>query len=94
MAEAIKEILNNENKLKEVARVAFESVDTDKSGQIDQNELSKVMAQISGDIGAEPPTDEEVQEVLTHLDTDKSGKIDFNEFLVLIKDVLKAMISE
>ena len=94
MAEAIKEILNNENKLKEVARVAFESVDTDKSGQIDQNELSKVMAQISGDIGAEPPTAEEVQEVLTHLDTDKSGKIDFNEFLVLIKDVLKAMISE
>ena len=94
MTEAIKEILNNENKLKEVARVAFESVDTDKSGQIDQNELSKVMAQISGDIGAEPPTNEEVQEVLTHLDTDKSGKIDFNEFLVLIKDVLKAMISE
>ena len=92
MAEAIKEILNNEAKLKEVARVAFDSVDTDKSGQIDQNELSKVMEQISGDLGAEPPSKEEVNEVLNHLDTDKSGKIDFNEFLVLIKDVLKAMM--
>ena len=92
MAEAIKEILNDEAKLKEVARVAFDSVDTDKSGQIDQNELCKVMEQISGDLGAEPPSKEEVNEVLNHLDTDKSGKVDFNEFLVLIKDVLKAMI--
>ena len=94
MAEGIKAILNDENKLKEVAKVAFESVDTDKSGQIDQEELTKVMAQISGDIGAEPPSKEEVQEVLKHLDTDKSGKIDFNEFLVLIRDVLKAMVAE
>ena len=94
MSDSIKEILNNEKKLKEVAKVAFESVDTDKSGQIDQEELTKVMAQISGDIGAEPPSKEEVDEVLKHLDTDKSGKIDFNEFLVLIRDVLKAMVAE
>ena len=91
MTDGIKEILNNEAKLKEVARVAFDSVDTDKSGQIDQEELTKVMQQISGDLGAEPPSKEDVMEVLNHLDTDKSGKIDFNEFLVLIKDVLKAM---
>ena len=50
------------------------------------------MAQISGDLGVDPPSQEEVKEVLNHLDTDKSGKIDFNEFLVLIKDVLKAMM--
>ena len=94
MSEAIKNILKDEAKLKEVARVAFDSVDTDKSGQIDQEELTKVMQQISGDLGTEPPTKEEVQEVLQHLDTDKSGKIDFNEFLVLIRDVLKAMVTE
>ncbi len=89
--EAVKQILNDEKKLREVAKVAFDSVDTDKSGQIDQQELSKVMQQISGDLGTEPPTNAEVQEVLSHLDADKSGKIDFNEFTVLIKDVLKAM---
>ena len=88
----IKAILNDENKLKQIARVAFESVDTDHSGHIDKNELSKVMQQISGDLGTEPPTNEEVQEVLNHLDTDKSGQIDFNEFITLIKDVLQAMI--
>ena len=52
------------------------------------------MAQISGDLGAEPPSKEEVKEVLAHLDTDHSGKIDFNEFKVLIRDVLKAMIED
>ena len=93
MSDAIKEIINDEEKLKKVARAAFDSVDTDKSGQIDQNELTKVMEQISGDLGVDPPSKEEVLEVLSHLDSDKSGKIDFEEFTVLIKDVLQAMIS-
>ena len=88
---SIKDIINDESKLREVARVAFESVDTDKSGQIDNAELSKVMEGISNDLGVAPPSQEEVDEVLKHLDTDHSGKIDFDEFVVLIKDVLTAM---
>ena len=52
------------------------------------------MQQISSDMGAEPPSKEDVKEVLEHLDTDHSGKIDFNEFSVLIKDVLNAMIED
>ena len=88
---SIKDIINDEKKLREVARVAFESVDTDKSGQIDNKELAKVMEGISNDLGVAPPSQEEVNEVLNHLDTDKSGKIDFDEFVVLIKDVLTAM---
>ena len=94
MAQAIKDIINNEKKLNEVARVAFNSVDTDNSGQIDEQELQKVMQQISSDMGAEPPSKEDVKEVMEHLDTDHSGKIDFNEFSVLIKDVLNAMIED
>ena len=94
MTDAIKEILNNEKKLREIVKVAFDSVDTDKSGQIDESELEKVMAQISNDMGAEPPSKEDVKEVLEHLDTDHSGKIDFDEFKVLIKDVLTAMIED
>ena len=94
MTDAIKEILNNEKKLREVVKVAFDSVDTDRSGLIDQDELEKVMAQISQDMGAEPPTKDDVKEVMEHLDTDHSGKIDFEEFSQLIKDVLSAMIEE
>ena len=94
MSKAIKEILSNEKKFTEVARVAFDSVDTDKSGQIDGNELEKVMVQIASDMGADPPTKEDVLEVLEHLDEDKSGKIDFDEFKVLIRDVLEAMLED
>ncbi len=94
MSKAIKDILMSEKKFTEVARVAFDSVDTDKSGQIDALELEKVMVQIATDMGAEPPTKEDVIEVLEHLDTDKSGKISFEEFKVLIRDVLNAMLEE
>ena len=94
MSKAIKDILSNDKKLKQVAKVAFDSVDTDKSGQIDEQELEKVMAQIASDMGADPPSKEDVKEVLEHLDTDHSGKIDFDEFKVLIIDVLKAMIED
>ena len=59
MSKAIKDILSNEKKLNEVAKVAFDSVDTDKSGQIDEQELEKVMAQIASDMGADPPSKEE-----------------------------------
>ena len=44
---SIKDIINDEEKLKEVARVGYESVDTDKSGYIDSKELGKVMEDIS-----------------------------------------------
>jgi Ca2+-binding EF-hand superfamily protein len=94
MSKTIKDILSSEKKLTEVAKVAFDSVDVDKSGTIDGNELEKVMIQIASDIGADPPTKEDVMEVLEHLDEDKSGKIDFNEFKVLIRDVLEAMLED
>ena len=92
MSKAIKDILSSDKKFTEVAKVAFDSVDVDKSGTIDATELEKVMVQIASDMGAEPPSKEDLQEVLEHLDTDKSGKIDFNEFKILIRDVLEAML--
>ena len=82
----------SDKKLKEVAKVAFDSVDVNHSGTIDSQELEKVMIQIATDMGAEAPTKDDVAEVLDHLDKDKSGQIDFNEFQILIRDVLEAML--
>jgi Ca2+-binding EF-hand superfamily protein len=92
MVDSIKDILNDEKKLNEITKTSFDIVDIDKSGTIDEFELEKILAQISSDMGADPPTREDVKDVLKYLDTDKSGKIDFEEFKVLIKDVLEAMI--
>ena len=94
MSKSIKDILNNEQKFQEVAKMAFDSVDTDKSGQIDASELEKIMSQIATDMGSDPPTKEDVMEVLKYLDDDQSGKISFNEFQKLIRDVLTAMLED
>ncbi len=92
MVDSIKDILNDEKKLNEITKTSFDIVDIDKSGTIDEFELEKILAQISSDMGADPPTREDVKDVLKYLDTDKSGKIDFEEFKVLIKDVLESMV--
>ena len=91
MSQKYRDILKDEDLLEEVAKAAFDSVDTDHSGQIDVQELEKIMSQVATDIGNEPPSKEDVEEILKHLDTDKSGKIDFNEFKILIRDLLEAM---
>ena len=93
MVDSIRDILNDPKKLNEITKTSFDLVDLDKSGTIDEFELEKILSQISSDMGADPPTKEDVKEVLKYLDTDNSGKIDFKEFEVLIKDVLAAMIS-
>ena len=92
MSSYIKSIVEDENALDQIAKKAFDNVDRDKSGEIDEYELEKIMAQISSDMGAEPPTKEDVKEVLEHLDSDHSGKIEFKEFKELIIDILKALI--
>lgn len=94
MSKAIRDILSNQKKFNEVSRVAFDSVDTDKSGQLSYKELEKVMIQIATDMGADLPTKEDVDQVLQHLDTDHSGLLSFEEFKVLIRDVLEAMLED
>ena len=89
MSDSIKDLLNNESKLLEIAKTAFESVDTDKSGEIDLPELEQVMAQLAQEMGSDLPSKEDVKEVFEHLDVDKSGTIDFQEFSKLIKDLVE-----
>ena len=88
----IKEIINDDNKLNVLTKLAFQAVDRDGSGVIEQNELEKIMAQICMEMGAEIPSKEDVQEVLTDLDEDKNNTIEIGEFKAFIKDILEGMI--
>ena len=94
ISDTIKEILNNEKKLRENVKVSFDNVITDRSSQIDQDELEKVMVQILQDMDAESSTKEYVKEVMEHLDTDRSSHINFEEFSQIIKDILSVMVEE
>ena len=94
MSNAIKLILADDKLLTDLTKVAFESVDTDKTGKIDHNKLKQIMKQISADMGADQPSEEDIRTVLKQLDTDKSGKVELKEFKILIKDILEGMLRQ
>lgn len=91
MSLVVKDILKNDEKINEITKRAFDQIDTDKSGSLDLKEIKKILYSLATDMGAEPPTEEDVQETLDRLDSDKSGTIEFNEFKVLIVKILCAM---
>ena len=92
MTRAIKDILYNEKKLNDVTRVAFDAIDTDKSGKIDTKEIKEIMERIAVEMGTDRPTKEDVEAVIKNLDTDGSGTVEFEEFKILIKDILESML--
>ena len=87
----IEAILRDEQKLNEVVLAAFNAVDTDGSGFIDEPELKIVMTGVARDIGMPEPSDSDVREVLRELDSNKDGRISVDEFKVLIRQVLELM---
>lgn len=87
----IEAILANEQKLNEVVLAAFNAVDSDGSGFIDEPELKTVMTGVARDIGMPEPSDSDVREVLRELDANKDGRISVDEFKVLIRQVLELM---
>ena len=91
-AEEITAILKDESKLNEIAKAAFESVDTDGSGFIEEAELKVVMSSVARDIGMPEPSDSDVSEVLRELDTNRDGRVSQEEFKVLIRQVLELML--
>ena len=90
----IKAILRDDRKLFEVAKAAFDAVDSDHSGFIDEPELKTVMCSVANDIGMDQPSDSDVRDVLRELDTNRDGRISLEEFKVLIRQVLELMASQ
>jgi Ca2+-binding EF-hand superfamily protein len=91
--EEIETILNDESKLNEIVKAAFESVDTDGSGYIEEAELKVVMTSVARDINMPEPSQEDVSKVLIELDSNRDGKVSQEEFKVLIRQVLELMLT-
>ncbi len=85
--EKLNKIISDPDLLNEISKVAFDSVDKDRSGLIDYNELAQVMSNIANTVSSEQPSDNDVDNFFKKLDSDCSGKISFEEFKVLIKEV-------
>ena len=90
---SIKNYMNYESTLEEIARYAFDSVDFNKSSQIETKELSKVIEDISNNLEVLQPSQEEINEVLKRLKIGSSGIINFDEFFVIIKCIFGEKIN-
>ena len=50
LLKTIKHILSQTNLIDNVADMAFEALDDDESGQLDQDEMSKIMREVAMDL--------------------------------------------
>lgn len=89
MAEQLKKILEDEEKLNEIVKVAFDNVNTDKSGKISKEQLGSMMSQISKDLGHEGPQQLEIDEVFNYLDSKKVTFLILMTLKYLLKMFLK-----
>ena len=90
----IEQILKDDRKLHEIAKAAFDAVDTAGSGYIEEPELKTVMSSVASDIGMDAPSDSDVKDVFLELDANGDGKISLEEFKVLIRQVLELMSNQ
>lgn len=86
-----KALLADEKKLNELAKMAFDGSDTDHSGYIEIAEMKEIIVTMSKEMGIEPPSDTDIQSVITHLDKNKNDRLEFDEFKVFIVDLLQSV---
>ena len=69
---------------------AFMEADTDKSGFIEMNELTVVIAKIHKQLDLPYPSQEVMNEYLKQFDTNKDGKISKEEFVKVVQLMIGA----
>jgi len=90
----IKSILQNEKKFNKFAKSLFEHVDTESSGEIDPQELSRAMKRLAKEFEIDDPEKEDIYDLFEYMDVDGSGTLDYEEFKSLVKDILSVIVIE
>ena len=71
--------------------MAFDAIDTDKSGEIEKDELKETLIEIAKEIGIPVPSENDVLIVLYELDQDGDDKVNRDEFEYMLVKVLEKM---
>lgn len=92
MADAIRELMNNKGKLKQISDKVFDNADTDKSGSLSKKEFFVLIKEFASLLEIETPTDEDVEELVKELDTNNDGMFSKVEFFEFLKMFLQALL--
>ena len=66
--DTLHQILEMRDKIKIISDMAFDAVDEDMSGELDLDELGKVLRSVAKEMRLNPPTDNDIIQVLAELD--------------------------
>ena len=64
--------------------MAFDSVDLDKSNELDRLELGIILKKVALQIGLSPPSDEDIHAAMKELDSDSDGNVSKEELSKII----------
>ncbi len=96
MADEIKQLLADEEKLNQVVKHAFDFIDKDGSGTICGKELGAAMNELTKGVeGVSPPSESDINNTMKALDTDGNGKLDkkeFKDFVVALFQAIAASV--
>ena len=81
-----------EEQFKLISDMAFDVLDADGSGQLDEEEITQIIKEVAANMQVEPPTSEDVTTILKELDDDFDGQVSKEEFNSLINLVIGKMI--
>ena len=84
-------ILEMRDKIKIISDMAFDAVDEDMSGELDLDELGKVLRSVAKEMRLNPPTDNDIIQVLAELDQNNDQQVSKDEFEYLLIKVLEKM---
>ena len=83
---------DNEN-TEELARVAFDSLDVNRTGKITKTQFKQGFVEFITSAGFGKPSDAFIEEYFRKFDADQSGDLDFQEYKNYMKDALDKMIA-
>ncbi len=87
-------LVNNDKVFNQIAKEAFNSVDTDNSHEIDKEEFKICAIQVAKGFGLEEPDQESINEIYQKLDSDNNGNIDFDEFKKYVKEIILKILEQ
>ncbi len=89
MSKKVDEILDDQESFNELVNNMFNTIDTDRSGQINSNEFYNALVDLFEEMGLKRPSKDHTDKLLKEIDTDCSGKINKEEFAKFVKVLME-----